>query len=135
MSEDKIYSRFHALGDRSGILFSRFENGTVQIGCPDVAFVYNGGHGYCELKATNFKWTKSYVVPFRPGQYSWIRKRLNIYPSFPVWLVVCNAGLLYFIKGVAIKPEYYDEREMNNAAKVVIPFTSLTSKHIQVFKE
>ncbi len=101
MLENKMYKKLKQ-GIGSKILLQRIENRTGIV--PDIYFASTRNSGWIELK--NIKIVSGMIIkiPFRPGQYSWIKKHIRYNDNIHLIGTIDNT---WFIKtGVYIKETY-----------------------------
>ena len=90
------------------IIFQPIESSRTSIGIPDIYLRTPVVDGWMELKQIKWNATDHYKIPFRPGQFEWLRK----YSGFGGNAILClfmeeaNNNLVFFIKRHNIHLEY-----------------------------
>ena len=64
--------------ERSQLLLQPIESGSIGSGIPDIFFRDIHNEGWIELKQLIIKRNKMVYVPFRPGQYPWIKRYVKL---------------------------------------------------------
>ena len=102
MKEKDIYKRMKIRLLGKHIFLHRFEAYSI----PDVHYVKSvSSSGWIELKVINKFPKKDYItIPFRKGQYAWIRKYIKF--SEYIFLFIYIEHTLFVIKGMNIHPAY-----------------------------
>jgi hypothetical protein len=92
--------------DNGLIQFQPIESGSTGIGIPDIYFASDRKEGWIELKILKKKGT-SLIVPYRPGQWNWIQKRMHLNKRTYLFAYYQNKIYVYFNEN--IRKEYSEK--------------------------
>ena len=106
--ESKLFERL-AYGMRSYFIdMHRIEN-SMELGTPDMHYTSMNNEGWAELKYIKElpkRNDTTIKIPFRPGQYAWLRDRYNLNHQTYNWLILQIDDMLFMFLNESIKEEY-----------------------------
>lgn len=106
--ESKLYEKLVKLFEAYPIIFHRIEN-DAELGTPDLHYTTENNEGWVELKVIKSMPKKKETgikIPFRPGQYSWLRNRYWLNKNTSNWLVIQVEDMFFAFKNKGIKETY-----------------------------
>lgn len=87
-----------------GVMIQRIESGSTGLGIPDTYVRTSKKSLWMELKNMYFPVTINLVVPFRPGQYGWLKRHAKL-GGISVLAIATPDGF-YFYHNDTIQKEY-----------------------------
>lgn len=102
MLETKMYKQLKTALNDQGVFLERIENRTGRL--PDVYFSSAHNNGLIELKQTAISRGGVVKIPFRPGQYSWIKN--HILYNEQIYLIGTIGKEWFIKKGFCIDEKY-----------------------------
>mgnify|MGYP001773131483 CR=1 FL=1 len=78
-----------------GMFYDRIETGSTASSVPDVAYTYNGHHGWIELKAVESKDGSVDLSHYTPGQRRWLFNRGEA--AGYCWLMIRVDSMVYVV--------------------------------------
>jgi len=117
MKETEIYAKLRILFVRNKCLVQRIESGTTGLGIPDIFFRTNDSEGWIELKEIFWpsKETTSIKIPFRPGQYPWLKQYTSLNgKAFLICSLYGKTNIFIFL-GRSIFKEYTQKEFLRKA--------------------
>jgi hypothetical protein len=118
--ETKLYRQMRDILKPYVINLCRVEN-SVDVGTPDVYFYTPVSEGWIELKQIPEypkKMDTEIQIPWRPGQLSWIKRRMSMNENTNVYLYVVVQGDLHLFRNKNIQYTY-TRRELLSKAIVL----------------
>lgn len=112
IKESDIYDRINFRFDDRELSMQRIESGGTGLGIPDVFYSTKNRSGWIEMKRIKYvprKSTEFIDIPFRAGQYPWIRKYLPMDSPVHLFVVVCYGpyeGNVFVFEKENVRPTY-----------------------------
>jgi hypothetical protein len=106
--ESNLYARLSRALVACPIELKRVEN-SMDTGTPDVFYTSKNNEGWIELKYIKkfpVRLNTTIKVPFRAGQYAWVKRRLRLNNKTTNVLVIQIENTLFVFKDHSIQEEY-----------------------------
>ena len=108
MTESKLYEIIkRKLTVMGTVKLQRIESGSTGLGIPDIFYRTLKYDGWIESKIIKTKLTKPIVVPFRPGQFSWLRDYILLGGTAFLMVYIEDTHDVAMLKNIYIQ-EWYD---------------------------